>query len=326
MFVWIPRYAYKITSGYHTANTGTIEIAFLDTNNNFLNGETGELVEEPSQVTYTNNVQNQWLVHPAFTSKAENGGGFGELEGMWVGKFEATGTKEKLTVKPGVPSLQQGESVNEFFKLAQKSNFEEKENLKSHMAKHSEWGMTAYLAHSKYGVNGKKVEKNVDGNYCTGGSNIKTKIYTSNKLQSTTANATGVYDMNGGTWEFVAAYTNIKNNSSLLKNGGTQKGDLYGTEEERNTNTEYKMVYEGTGEQVADYEKAKKYKGDGIYETSAKANSSTSWFSAGSIFTNSSYPLLVRSGENNSMVTGLFYFGNTSGSSTRISFRIILAL
>ncbi len=41
MFVWIPRYAYKITEGYHTNVAGTIEIAFLDTSNNFLNEEAG---------------------------------------------------------------------------------------------------------------------------------------------------------------------------------------------------------------------------------------------------------------------------------------------
>ena len=50
MFVWIPRYAYKITEGYHTNQAGTIEVAFIDTSNKFLNGETGELttnVEDP---------------------------------------------------------------------------------------------------------------------------------------------------------------------------------------------------------------------------------------------------------------------------------------
>ena len=41
---------------------------------------------------------------------AETGGGFGELTGLWVGKFEATGTysngdASKVSVKPGVQSL-----------------------------------------------------------------------------------------------------------------------------------------------------------------------------------------------------------------------------
>ena len=81
MFVWIPRYAYKITKGYHTNQAGTIEVAFIDTNNRFLNGENGTIITDPSKVTYTNGVQNEWLVHPAFTASAENGGGFGEIAG-----------------------------------------------------------------------------------------------------------------------------------------------------------------------------------------------------------------------------------------------------
>ena len=88
MWVWIPRYAYKITEGYHTNQAGTIEVAFLDTSNKFLNGETGEIttnVEDPEAG------RTKWLVHPAFTSNAEAGGGFGEIPGIWVGKFEVTG-------------------------------------------------------------------------------------------------------------------------------------------------------------------------------------------------------------------------------------------
>ena len=88
MWVWIPRYAYKITEGYHTNQAGTIEVAFIDTNNKFLNGETGEITTNPEEEGAG---LTKWLVHPAFTSNAEYGGGFGEIPGMWVGKFETTG-------------------------------------------------------------------------------------------------------------------------------------------------------------------------------------------------------------------------------------------
>ena len=37
MWVWIPRYAYRIASGYHQSTAGTVEIIFLDTQNNPLN-------------------------------------------------------------------------------------------------------------------------------------------------------------------------------------------------------------------------------------------------------------------------------------------------
>ena len=102
MWVWIPRYAYKITEGYHTNQAGTIEIAFLDTTNHFLNGETGEITMNPEEQGAG---QTKWLVHPAFTSNAEYGGGFGEIPGIWVGKFETTGEytdgdASRISVKP----------------------------------------------------------------------------------------------------------------------------------------------------------------------------------------------------------------------------------
>ena len=60
------------------------------------------------------------------------------------------------------------------------------------MVKNSEWGATVYLAHSKYGANKVEIEKNQNSSYYTGGTNILVDIYTKNKTQSTTHNATGV--------------------------------------------------------------------------------------------------------------------------------------
>ncbi len=279
MFVWIPRYAYKITKGYHTTTAGTIEVAFLDKENNFLNGETGDITTNPED---SDAGISKWLVHPAFTNDAEYGGGFGELEGLWFGKFKTTGSMTNLSVKPAAASLVQKTTIKEIWKLAQRSTFGETVNLNSHMVKNSEWGATAYLAHSKYGTNAKKVEN--DGSdlryWYTGGSTTKAEIYTTNKKQSTTHNATGVYDMSAGIGEYIATYVN-HGGESLAKYGGTASGDLYGaTPTERATSTPYKTVYEGVRNQEKDYETAKKYKGDAIYETSNKpvGGNLTSWF------------------------------------------------
>ena len=182
MFVWIPRYAYKITEGYHTNQAGTIEVAFIDTSNKFLNGEKGEIttnVEDPEAG------KTKWLVHPAFTSNAEYGGGFGEIPGIWVGKFETTGAYKngdasKVSVKPGEKSLR-NMTVNDQYKAGMKATYGESANLNSHMMKNSEWGATVYLAHSKYGTNKKKVEQNTNSSYYTGGTNIVEEIYTTNK-------------------------------------------------------------------------------------------------------------------------------------------------
>ena len=329
MFVWIPRYAYKITEGYHTNQAGTIEVAFIDTNNKFLNGETGEIttnVEDPEAG------KSKWLVHPAFTSNAEAGGGFGEISGIWVGKFEATGTysngdASKVSVKPGVQSLR-NMTINDQYKAGKSATYGESVNLNSHMAKNSEWGATVYLAHSKYGANKKKVEQNKNSSYYTGGTNTVEEIYTTNKTQSTTHNATGVYDLNGGAWERTAAYVN-NGNENLGTYGGKTAGDIYGaTEKEQSTSTKYKTVYSSENNQSKDYQTAgKKNKGDAVYETSVThSNGTGSWFDAYASFPHGAFPFFNRGGGYYGTAAGTFYFyyGN-GGAGSGDSFRPVMA-
>lgn len=60
MWVWIPRYAYKIkyksvnADGTPNRSEGTIAVAFINIKNEFLNGESGNITTNPSEVTYTN--------------------------------------------------------------------------------------------------------------------------------------------------------------------------------------------------------------------------------------------------------------------------------
>ena len=326
MFVWIPRYAYKITEGYHTNVAGTIEVAFLDTSNNFLNEETGELttnVEDPEAG------KSKWLVHPTFTSNAEAGGGFGEISGIWVGKFEATGEytegdASKVSIKPGVQSLR-NMTVNQQYKAGLNATYGENVNLNSHMAKNSEWGATVYLAHSKYGINKKKVEQNTNTSYYTGGTTTVEEIYTKNKTQSTTHNATGIYDLNGGSTERTSCY--IANGSETLEiNGGTLQGDLYGsTMDEQSTSTKFKTVYNFNllDTSQLNYELSKKNKGDSIYETSElSSDNSISWFSSPSNFPFSTFPFFHRSTSDS-----IFSFNNISGyTGFEASFRTILVI
>ena len=292
MWVWIPRYAYKITKGYHgngltydsnnvTTEAGTIEIAFIDTQNRFLNSsDTGEIKTNPSEITYTNNVQNEWLVHPTFTTNADNGGGWRqELEGIWVAKFEASGSTSKVEVKPNVQSLR-STKIGDMWTIAQNATFgtiETKDSLNSHMMKNSEWGATAYLAHSKYGRNGTEISINNSSDFYTGRSAGKpgddstnnSESYEYNTIQgvlaSTTGNVYGIYDMSGGTWEYVAAYVN-NGNSSL---------NIYGssfttTNTSKAISNEYVTVYsKGSLDNIeSNYNSNLKAKGDAMYETS----------------------------------------------------------
>ena len=337
MWVWIPRYAYKITEGYHTNSStgGTIEVAFINTNNEFLNGESGTIITDPSKITYnTEGEQEQWLVHPAFTSNAENGGGFGELSGLWVGKFETTGSYDSntgtgiLSVKPA-NNILVNMTANQQYKFAQTGTFGETITTNSHMAKNSEWGAVLYLAQSKYGTNGQKIEKTVEYSIAGGTSDEKT-IYTANKKQSTTHNAYGIYGLNGGSWERVASYVNYEDNTVLPTIGGTQEGDLYGKDEkERSTSTAYKTVYKPSGiDQEKTYELTEYIKGDAVWETSnSYLNSTGSWFVAHAGIPDTINPFFYRGGTSDETYAGVFFFNGSNGNSgTNGSFRLVLAI
>ena len=90
MWVWIPRYAYKIT--YYTDETkqtisetktsyGSTDVVFLIGTENKYYDETNDVIKNETDEGYT--------VHPAFTTDIENGGWDKELTGIWVAKFEA---------------------------------------------------------------------------------------------------------------------------------------------------------------------------------------------------------------------------------------------
>ena len=332
MFVWIPRYAYKITSGYHQSGTdttgGTIEIKFLKgTTNEFLDGS-GTAETDPSKITYTGDSQDQWLVHPAFTDVEENGGWDTQLEGIWVGKFETTGEytngdASKVTVKPGENSLV-NMTINEQYKAGKSATFGEasSELIGSHMAKNSEWGAVAYLSQSSYGLNGKEIERNSE-ECITGGSSTKATIYTTNAGQSTTGNAYGVYDMSGGAYERIANYVNY--DSGSFTNGGSTKEDLYNASNPGES-SKYKTVYEASGtSESSSYNLAAGKKGDGVYETSNNYINTNSWFGAFSGFPYARSPFFGRGGYCSQSAAGVFYFDYSTGHAySSCSFRVVL--
>ena len=171
-WVWIPRYAYKVPTRSSTAET--IEIKFLKDDTNIPIGETTE-------ITNTTPTPGTWVVHPAFTNAGN--GGFGNLTGIWVAKFEASsnnvsvatvetdlattggGDTNSLQVRviPNVTSWR-GITVNNIFTVCRNltKTLDGKENslvgcstnLDAHMMKNTEWGACAYLSRSVYGING----------------------------------------------------------------------------------------------------------------------------------------------------------------------------
>ena len=187
--------------------------------------------------------------------------------GIWVGKFESSGSSSKVTIIPNTNSLR-SINVGDIFTACQgvKSTYDLAGD--SHMMKNTEWGAVAYLAESKYGRNGTEIGMN-STNYTTGQGN-----YVAYANQSTTGNVYGIYDMNGTTWEYVAGVLDSK-----LSNGS-----YYDFTE---TDTKYYNIY-------ASYNESKKIKGDAVYETSTSNTGSTSWHQDSSDFVYSSSPVFRR--------------------------------
>ena len=236
-YVWIPRYKYQIWSTDNNNKNGkeqTIEIMFEDKNSISTGTQVGE-----------------YITHPAFWWDNDSDGVRDEgeeLSGIWVGKFETTGSADSPTILPDVTSLSKQKNVSTQFATAQLfggTTYGITSNTDSHMMKNSEWGVAAYLSHSKYGAN-REIYINNSQSYYTGrsGGNVggstainktyinqtSTDLYNSygyytwdgyllnydtntksntrdlTKVASTTGNITGIYDMSGGTQEYVMGY------------------------------------------------------------------------------------------------------------------------
>ena len=248
-------------------------------------------------------------------------------------------TALKVRVKPNVTSWR-GINVNNMFtvcrNLTQTGNsLENTTNLNSHMMKNIEWGAVAYLSRSVYGKNGEVWNNpyfNNKTNYssitglCGNESNGKdgatidiTKTCKYNEVggenASTTGNIYGVYDMAGGTWEYVAGiYTagaSNENRSKLWDFNNSKYVDKY---------------TENVGLQSTYYGNKNKY-GDAVYETSSSGDSlSDSWDSSHSGFPNSNAPVFARGGHAASTSSaGVFAFiHNTAEAYTYYGFRPVV--
>ena len=282
MFVWIPRYAYQITSNYHNGGegiSGNINVKFLKNLTYLATDETTTKMTNASG-------EGNWNVHPAFTDGSENnyanGGWDRELTGIWVAKFEASSSSPSLDygggdvttlnvkVLPNVTSWRNISITNMFSNCLSMNGsgniYGIPSNAVTHLMKNSEWGAVAYLTHSRYGRNGEEVTINNSSSYITGnagntvsaeGASGVTNAYNTDKgvLASTTGNVYGIYDMSGGADELVAA-TLEKFVSTVFSSASSKMVDVY--------------KGEGTSEQV--YEENSERYGDAIYEVSKAGN------------------------------------------------------
>ena len=316
MWVWIPRYAYSITSGYHSSSTGNIEVEFMK-------GLTNET--STGRTSFQNaSGQGNWNIHPAFN--------YGQtVSGIWVAKFEASNSNGEIKVEPGVQSWR-NITVNDIYTncLNYDSNTLGNATLNSHMMKNDEWGAVAYLSKSKYGKQNEEVWINNSSSFITGSAGNSasanpdvgtTNDYTTTQgvKASTTGTVYGVYDMSGGVWEYVAGYvnnghSNLTGYGSSLVNGAAKTKNVYSIGiSDGNTNN-----YNAN---------SSKY-GDAVYETSASGKGTTSWYDDYSVFPYTHNPFFICGGAYSmGSGAGMFFFSLYNGNSNNFySFRPVLAV
>mgnify|MGYP003304070047 CR=1 FL=1 len=336
-FVWIPRYSYKLwnvnTTDENAVGQHSIDIVFENNKSDKSNGTCSG--------TYDIETNGCYLTHPAFTFGSE------ELNGFWVGKFETSHTTiteslgctnencanaDGLRIIPNVSPLRYNNAANMFFASRSMTREENpfgllEDTTDTHMMKNIEWGATAYLSNSKYGVCSdgicKEIEPNLspnaDLNFMTGYHGVAT-IY-GNPVdgkypQSTTSNINGIFDMSGGAREYVMGkIVGVDHLQSGFGNNLPQ-------------DSKYIDLYESTGE--TDY--SSRILGDATGELGPFNNCGSSWYNSSSKMPNGSIrPWITRGSDaiddsnRNTNVKNIFVFGTFTGSGAYyFSFRVVL--
>ena len=331
MWVWIPRYSYTIASedggthyygkrGVYLNSTptqslpGEIDIKFI-----------GKEVKEKGTTKYLSTEEpKNWYTPDAFTFGDE------ELSGIWVGKFETSNTNIIHTsstanpiIKPNVSSWR-SINVSNAFNVALRMNDEGNRygfssNIDSHMMKNDEWGAVAYLSQSAYGKLGnvnfigsdKEIYQNKSNNFITGCSsgapsasgsqgcpytydnNIRDENGESGKGvgASTTGTIYGIYDMSGGSWEYVM---------------GNYNDTIGGSDFESMPESKYYNKY--TSSDIYTACNGSECLSHGLSETAG-------WYDDQKIMDAGNAAWIYRSGvSNDGKSSGIFHYRNTSGS------------
>ena len=304
--------------------------------------------------------EGKWMTHPAFLAfegttglwvgKFETGYNQDEDNSLkdtnsWkqTGAEKDTNEPTKVIIKPNVYSWRKITVGNAF-----NTSKQYKPELQSHMMKNTEWGAVAYLSHSKYGICDDdtclEVRINNSSNFVTGVSakiapttgyneykdytnttpgkaNEKSNVYPTSVEASTTKNNSGIFDMSGGAWEYVAGYMSGRVGLSGL----TESTDLIEENSkyfDKYTNSHdshfYKRILgDATGEM-------------GPFSTKTFNNSTnweSSWYEDYAWFVWSSIPWFLRGGfPASGVLAGVFAFNRTDGGSQAYrGYRVALA-
>jgi hypothetical protein len=296
MYVWIPRYKYLLWNAENgSSNPQAISITFESNAASKSNGSTN----------------GTWLTHPAFTF------GTTELNGIWVGKFENSGTTSALTIKPDVTSLRNITVGNMFNasrnqELTYASNYGiSSSEVDTHIMKNMDWGATAYLSSSIYGrynadktciASGCEIVINNNSSFTTGCSSSGCGWSTNGVSASTTGNVYGIYDMSGGAWEYVMGNMVDASGNYYPSSSGLTKPD-----------NKYFDSYAYSASTYTDH--ARGHLGDATKETLKAFGSETGgWYSDYAYLPSGVPSWFARGGPyNNGAGAGAFYFARGTG-------------
>ena len=333
-FVWIPKYSYQIfnigtTDGYIEGKPDSsiaqeIQIKFGTTNTS--DNNENECTTPMTSGASGNCKVGDYMTSPAFISMDTNG--------LWVAKFETTGSTANITVKPNQTSLR-NLNVKTMFEIA----YNYKRDNDSHMMKNTEWGAVAYLSHSKYGIN-TEVRINNNSNFITGyaatdsanettfpgtaGTDVSITLpynTSTGYKASTTGNITGIYDMSGGTWEYMAAlrsetYGSSEFTSSTLKAYNSKYYDEYDKNSDTYTYSK-RILGDATGEMGPFYN---------YQDADNNSRPHNAWDNGEAYFTRAYNPWIHRGCLSTAgVIAGIFDFDyNSGGSHINIGLRLVL--
>ena len=279
-----------------------------------------------------------------WASGYETGGNDGSLSARnWIdGVYGSTTTAIKYPTFQGLTYSMNYTNHNDAFNISRALT--ESGNIyglssattDSHLMKNSEWGAVAYLAQSKYGLDGTNIyinnanlrnsqQKKKEKTGCAGetedaaevGVKIDTttkkpvttdsskKIYVwtqkSGTKASTTGTIYGIYDMSGGTWERTAGLVN-NGNENLATYGQSLLNALNnGKSSKYVTAYPFDSSVDKNGANIdtastANWKANTKIYGDGIRETSTAGTGKTSWYTDYSCFPAVYAPFSLRGG------------------------------
>ena len=382
MWVWIPRYTYTYFSSStpqeinikfekRTNSSGTIKcvpaINQKDSDGNIISQKCTDSKNTSLKVgvsTYT---------HPAFTF------GSNELTGLWVGKFENSAvdiptspitTDSTIIIKPDLVSLKykdisymfkdirQMEASNNIYGFKQNTNTtfnwdgtltNDNNNIDIHMMKNNEWGVVAYLSHSKYGINS-EIYKNNSSGYYTGrsGGNVSGKtsadsVYTNisstdqnneygyytydgyllnyntntksqtrdlSKVASSTGNIYGIYDLSGGSNEYVMGVMVSSDGKFNVASAGNWSTTLTPSTKYYNS---YSYDVSSNSTKYSTFTRGNL--GDATIEVLTSSSNRKSWYDDLASFVASDRPWITRGSYYNDLIApGAFYYHTGPGS------------